>query len=455
MNLFADKLCSDQELNGIKKQLLERIDFFRQQIQTIAPPKEDLNLAYEKALVQLGSFRGVDLFFPYIGSGMGNGALVELSDGSVKYDLISGIGVHFGHLHPRLVEASVEAACQNLVMQGNLMQNRDSFELYELLIRCSGMDHCFLSTSGVMANENALKLLFHKRPQTSRLLAFENCFAGRTLTMSQVSDRPQYRKGLPLNFMVDYIPFYDWRNPKQSEEIALKSLEKMLKRYPDQHVAFCMELIQGEGGFYPAERSFFLRLINCLKAHDIPLWVDEVQTFGRTDHLFAFQHFKLEEHVDIVTIGKLAQVCATLYKSDYKSTPGLISQTFTSATAQIRCSVAIIQSLLEEGYLGEKGKNMKIRHRFITHLKQMAKEHPDHIEGPFGAGLMIAFTPFKGDPAKVKTYLHALYKAGVIAFTTGTEPTRLRFLIPAGGITVDQIDHVANILEEELIKLKC
>jgi len=40
---------------------------------------------------------------------------------------------------------------------------------------------------------------------------------------------------------------------------------------------------------------------------------DEVQTFGRTTRLFAFQHFGLESLIDIVTVGKMLQVCATLF----------------------------------------------------------------------------------------------------------------------------------------------
>ena len=48
--------------------------------------------AYAETLAQFETQRGGALWYPYIGSGRGNGALVELRDGSIKYDLISGIG---------------------------------------------------------------------------------------------------------------------------------------------------------------------------------------------------------------------------------------------------------------------------------------------------------------------------------------------------------------------------
>lgn len=454
MPLFADKLAADADLNRAKHSFLERVAFYRDQITQICPPSKEFEHSYAKTIEHFNELRGQKLFFPYLGSGMGNGALVELGDGSIKYDLISGIGVHFGHLHPRLVEACLEGAAQDIVMQGNLIQNQDTVTLLELLTRSSGFDHCFLSTSGSMANENAVKILFQHKPHTTRLLAFENGFAGRTLAMAQVSDKPHYRVGLPSNLHVDYVPFFNFKEPQKSIERSVAALKNILRRYPDQHCGFCMELIQGEGGFYPGEKTFFLALIEVLKEHRIPVWADEVQSFGRTDYLFAFQHYGLENHIDIVTIGKLAHVCATLYPKSFAPKPGLLSQTFTASTSQIRSATVIVQSLIEEGYLGPNGKNMQIRERFLMHFERLAKKHPNLFEGPYGEGLMLAFTPFKGERDKVIAFLHVLFKAGIIVFITGDLPTRIRLLVPAGGITFDQIDHIATLLDKELSRFE-
>ena len=130
------------------------------------------------------------------------------------------------------MEAALEGSVQDLCMQGNLQQNRDSFALIELLLKHTGFEHCILSTSGAMANENALKLIFQKRAPAYRILTFERCFMGRTLALSQITDKPLFREGLPLNLFVDYIPFYDWRDPKVSTERAVASLHKCLLRYP-------------------------------------------------------------------------------------------------------------------------------------------------------------------------------------------------------------------------------
>ena len=79
-----------------------------------------------------------------------------------------------------------------------------------------------------MANENALKIAFQKNAPATRLLAFDRCFAGRSLIFSQVTDKPVFREGLPLNQAVDYIPFYDPERPEESTREAVLALKKPL-----------------------------------------------------------------------------------------------------------------------------------------------------------------------------------------------------------------------------------
>ncbi len=134
--------------------------------------------------MNLANFAVAICFFPYLGSGIGNGPFVELADGSVKLDLITGIGVHgFGHSHPLLVEAGIDAAIGDTIMQGNLQQNSNSYELVKLLVDTAcqfgaGLNHCLLSTSGAMANENSLKMAFQKNYPANRVIAFLSLFRG-------------------------------------------------------------------------------------------------------------------------------------------------------------------------------------------------------------------------------------------------------------------------------------
>ncbi|MEM1283644.1 MAG: aminotransferase class III-fold pyridoxal phosphate-dependent enzyme [Chlamydiota bacterium] len=450
--LIAQKLSNDPRVLQAKKLLEEAVREHQQHIKGVLPSDPEREVAYKQLLEEFGEKRGINLWYPYLGSGIGNGALVELTDGSVKYDFIGGIGVHYwGHSHLEIIDTCIDAAITDTTMQGNLQQNLESYSLTKLLTSVSGMDHCFLTSSGVMANENALKILFQYKHPADRILAFEHCFAGRTLAFASITDKPQYRAGLPPCLNVDYIPYYNPRAPKESTERALGVLKDHLKRYPNQHAAMIFELVQGEGGFYPGDTDFFVALMKELKKHDVKIFVDEVQTFGRLPKLFAFQYFQLEKYVDIVTIGKLSQVCATLYRKALKPKPGLLSQTFTGSSAQIQSGHLIIKNLIEENYFGPNGKIQKIHEYFVQGLENIEHKYPSLISGPWGLGAMIAFTPYDGDSKKVMNLSHRLFDAGVICFVTGSEPTRIRFLLPMGAITEQDIDNVLKIIEKTLV----
>jgi len=449
--LIAHELENDPRIAEAKKLLLDTVDDYRSKITGIRPPSAELKASYQEIIEAFNEIRGGKLWYPYIGSGIGNGALVELLDGSIKYDFISGIGPHYwGHSHHDIIDTGIDAAISNTVMQGHLQQNADSIVFSEMLVKASGLNHCFLTTSGAMANENALKIALQKNYPAHRILAFDHCFAGRTLAISQITDKPAYRKGLPSNLQVDYIPFFDETRPKESTKEAVAALKHLLERYPKQHAVMIMEMIQGEGGFYPGSHDFFSTIMRILKEHHIAIFADEVQTFGRTSQLFAYQHFKLQEYIDIATIGKLSQVCATLFTKEYRPQSGLLSQTFTGSTSVIRAATVILNSLLTEGYFGLNG-HIEATHRyFVEKFNELANKYPERFEGPYGIGSMIAFTPHGGDPAKVLQFSHDLYDAGVISFIAGSHTKRIRFLIPVGAIKRQDIDNVVAIIEKVL-----
>ena len=453
MTLNAHEFIEDPRVQKAKSLIQEALSDHQKKVTYPKPADPDLVQNYESYLKQHAEFRGGDLWFPYLGSGFGNGSLVELADGSIKYDMICGIGPHYwGHSHPDMVNASLNAALSDTVMQGHLQQNIDSMELCESMLKISGMDHCFLSTTGVMANENALKIALQKKSPAGRILAFERCFMGRTIAASQITDKPAFRQGLPASMHVSYIPFFDASNPEESTKTSVQRLKKYLQRYPGEYAIMCFELIQGEGGFYPGERQFFVKLMEVLKEHNVAIMVDEVQSFGRTPDLLAFKHFGLEEYIDIVTIGKLSQVCATLFKKEFRAKPGLLSQTFTGSTASIRASQLILDALMNEGYKGDNGKIAHIHQEFTKRFEDIQKRHPGLITGPFGVGTMIAFTPFEGAPEQTVHFVKKLYDNGVITFVAGTHPMRVRMLAPAGAITDDDIQSVCQIVESTLLE---
>ena len=457
--LSVDILKSDPRVAEAKRLLSEALREAQAALTGVRPPEPELRKSYREILAQFGALRGGPTYYPYLGSGLGRGALVELADGSVKYDFITGIGVHYlGHNHPDLLEAGVDAALANTVMQGNLQQNVESEALTRRLLqganrRGANLAHAFLTSSGAMANENALKIAFQKKPGADRVLAFAHCFAGRTLALSQVTDKAAYRQGLPETLSVDYVPFYDEERPEGSTAEALAALRQHLDRHPGRHAAMIFELIQGEGGGYaPGSADFFRALIAPLKAAGAAVCFDEIQTFGRTSELFAFQHFGLDDFADIVTLGKLTQACATLVRAEFKPKPGLVSQTFTAPSIAIRSALVILNHIEGQGLLGKDGKIMRLSGHFRMKLADLARRRPDLAAGPFGFAGMLAFTPLGGHPDRVARYLKNLFEAGVIGFIAGDAPAKARFLLPVGGMEEADIDAAFPILERALIE---
>lgn len=452
-SLAAEILEKDPRVQQAKDLLLAAVADAQKLITTVKNSDPDRIHQYESMLEQLGALRAGKTYYPYLGSGIGNGCLVELLDGSVKYDFITGIGVHYlGHAHPDIINACIEASLCNIVMQGHLQQNKDTLDLEIDLTKASGMDHCFLTSSGAMANENALKLAFQQHQPACRILAFNHCFAGRTWSLSQITDKPQFRQGIPLNALVDYVPYYDAANPEESIKNSARVLKNHLSRYPSQHAAMIFEFVQGEGGFYSAPPEFFRELMLICKASKVAVIADEIQTFGRLPKLFGYQYFEVEDLVDIVTIGKLSLVCATLFSKKYHPKPGLLSQTFTSSTSAIRAARVVLKQLHNGGFLGEQGKIQKLGTYFREKLQHLAARYPSKITGPFGLGAMVAFTPFDGQADNVAGFVHRLFKNGVISFVAGSAPARVRFLLPVGSAATQDIDAVVNIIEKTLLE---
>lgn len=453
----AENFYNDPRLAEAKKLILETLSDHQKKITGVKGPDAELKESYETLLKKMANYRGGALFYNYLGSGIGKGALVELADGSVKYDFITGIGVHYqGHSHHGVVSAQIDGAVSNTVMNGHLQQNVDSEKLLELFSTeaCkNGADvkNVFLSTSGAMANDNAFKIILQKRYPAARFFAFEKCFAGRTLGMAWVTDKGAYRQGLPKTLDVDYIPFYDAADHAGSIERATKMMKKLIHRYPGQHAGFIMELIQGENGSIVGNTEYFEALIKVCKENNVSVLVDEVQTFARTKDLFTFQYFKLDKLVDVVTIGKNAQICATFFSDDHKPKPGLLSQTFTGASAQIKAAHYVVNEIVTGGYLGENGKIEKLHQKFKSNLEVLSKKHSGKLTGPYGLGAMVGMTVFGGDEPKTKAFTVKLFENGVLSFMASGHPTtRVRFLMPVLAVTEADIDGVCSIIDETL-----
>lgn len=455
--------------------IVDELKHAQSRLTGVRGPIAERAASYDQLLADAAETRGRGLYYPYIGSGVGNGALVELADGSVKFDMISGIGVHFfGHSDPDLTAVALEGALADTVMQGNLQMNEEAVRFAETLLeqagRTSSLKHAFLCNSGAMANENALKVCFQKHFPAGRVIAFQDCFMGRTTTMAQLGDSAAGRVGLPLNVQVDYMPFYDPAAARDMSagdasgetrfiDMCIAQLEQYLNRYPKQHACFAFELIQGEGGFRSAPREFFTALMDVCKANGVAIWIDEVQTFGRTEQMFRFEAMDLGPYIDVCTVGKMSQVCAALYSADYNPKPGLLSGTFLGSSVALRVGRRIIERLRDGDYYGESGVNAKHHRIFQNHVRRLAADHPEWfpqtrniVDIVGGAGGMMRFTPYGGEKESVINLCRTLYDEGVITFYCGHGPYHVRMLPPLGVMPEEQWPAVFEVIERAMMK---
>jgi 4-aminobutyrate aminotransferase-like enzyme len=411
------------------------------------PPLAPAAMAAE--LKELAALRGRAAFYPYLGSGIGRGARAMLADGRWVLDLALGIGVHlFGHGNLDLIETAIRAAASDLVMQGNLLFNRE----YNLLMRTllasapRGMAHCWLSLSGADANENALKLVRQKRDGRPGVIAFRGCFHGRTSAMAEITDRPDYRIGQPQTIPVRYLPFYDRHNPR-SAAATLAELRDIIAHEGDQMSAMIVELVQGEAGFVTAPREFFIPLFEECRRAGIPLWIDEVQTFARVSELFATDLLNLADYADVITVGKVFQGSALLFRKEFSPDPGLISGTYSGATVPMAVARRLLVKLKSEDILGTEGREKQLERLTRQHLERLTRARPGIISEVDGVGAMIAFRIGDSDLNTTREFIRRCFDSGLVLYYGGHQPACVRLFLPAGVLTDDELGEAFVIME--------
>ena len=442
------------QIQSLLNQLVAEVSTLSQSLTGIRPALPELVENGKKQVELTGQVRGRPLLYNYVGSGAGRGPYVELEDGSVKLDLINGIGIHLmGHSHPQVTAAAVRGALCDIVNQGNLQPNREYGEFIQMITQLAGrkskLKYAWISTCGTMANENALKICRQKKTPARMVLSFQNAFAGRSTFMAELTDNPAYKQGLPEYHEMLRLPFYDKNDPKSSEK-TLKALQDHWTKHENNICCFCFEPMLGEGGYQAAPRSFFVPLLEFCKQKGIPVWADEVQTFARTGEFFAFETLDLGQYIDVCTIAKTVQVGFTLYTEEFNPKPGLISGTFSGATAALSAGMEIMRLLRDGNYLGPEGRVMQIHKKFIGMLNELnTTTCKGKAQDAGGMGLMIAFTPLDGKKETVDKLLKKFFDKGLIAFSCGKDPVRIRFLVPAC-IQDHDIEVARSIIESSL-----
>jgi acetylornithine aminotransferase len=213
----------------------------------------------------------------------GRGCRVWDTEGREYLDGLGGIAVNtLGHNHPRLVPALQDQVAK-LIHCSNYYAAPMQEALATELCRLSGLDKVFFCSTGLEANEGALKIArkfgHDKGIDRPEIIVYDKAFHGRSIATLSATGNPKVQAGFgPLVEGFVRLPLND-----------LDAVRAAVQGNPNI-VAIFLETIQGEGGINPTRVEVLQGLRQICDQHDLLLMLDEVQCgIGRTGKWFAHQ----------------------------------------------------------------------------------------------------------------------------------------------------------------------
>ena len=313
----------------------------------------------------------------------GQGCRVWDINGKCYLDALGGIAVNtLGHNHPKLVPA-LQDQIGKLIHTSNYYHVPLQETLAAKLVELSGLENVFFCSTGLEANEAALKLArkfgHDKGIERPEVVVYEKAFHGRSIATLSATGNPKVQAGfgplvegfirVPLN-NIDAIKAATANNPNV--------------------VAVFFEAIQGEGGIHPMNDDYMRQIRALCDERDWLLMIDEVQCgMGRTGKWFAHQWSGIKPDVmplakglgSGVPIG--AVVCGP--KAAHIFQPGNHGSTFGGNPLAMRAGVETIRIMEEEGLIANA---VKVGEHFKAVLaRELAAEQG--VKDIRGRGLMI------------------------------------------------------------------
>lgn len=225
----------------------------------------------------------------------GEGVHLYDINGKEYLDFASGIGVFALGYGNEAFKQALKDQIDKVTHTSNLFYNVPAIEAAKKLKEVSGMDRVFFTNSGAEAIEGAIKAArkyaYLKDGKTDHeIIAMEHSFHGRTMGALAVTGKKAYREAFePL---IGNVKFAN-----------LNDIDSVKAQITDKTCAILMETLQGEGGIYPADKTFLEEVYAICKEKDILLILDEIQCgMGRCGSYFAWQQYDVKP--DIMTTAK-------------------------------------------------------------------------------------------------------------------------------------------------------
>ncbi len=280
----------------------------------------------------------------------GEGCEVWDVNGKRYLDALAGIAVNtLGHNHPKLVPALQEQVSR-LIHTSNYYHVPLQETLAARLVELSGMTNVFFCSTGLEANEAALKLArkfgHRKGIERPQIVVYENAFHGRSIATLSATGNPKVQAGFgPLVEGFIRVPLND-----------IDALRQATEGNADV-VAVFFEAIQGEGGIRPMHADYLRQVRALCDEREWLLMIDEVQCgMGRTGKWFAHQWAGITPDVMPLAKGLGSGVPIGAVVAGPKAAelfaPGNHGTTFGGNPLAMRAGVETLRIMQEDDLLG-------------------------------------------------------------------------------------------------------
>ncbi|WP_110884646.1 aminotransferase class III-fold pyridoxal phosphate-dependent enzyme, partial [Helicobacter cinaedi] len=210
-------------------------------------------------------------------------------------DFGSGIGVvSVGHNNPKLTQAITKQAAK-LLHTSNLYYIQNQAALAHNLITLYRDNaplpmRAFFANSGAEANECAIKIArkYGKQRNAYKIITLDSSFHGRTITSLKATAQEKMHE--------HFGPFPDGF-------VYAKDVSDIYNLIDSSTCAVLLELVQGEGGVCPLDKTQIQALASHLKQKQILLMIDEVQSgIYRCGEIFASKVYGISP--EVITTAK-------------------------------------------------------------------------------------------------------------------------------------------------------
>jgi acetylornithine/N-succinyldiaminopimelate aminotransferase len=284
----------------------------------------------------------------------GQGCRVWDVNGKAYLDVLGGIAVNtLGHNHPKLVPALQEQIAK-MIHSSNYYHVPLQETLAAKLVELSGLENVFFCSTGLEANEGALKLArkfgHDKGIERPEIVVYEKAFHGRSIATLSATGNPKVQAGFgPLVEGFIRVPINN-----------IDALKAATANNPNV-VAVFFEAIQGEGGIHSVKDEYLRDVRALCDERDWLLMIDEVQCgMGRTGKWFAHQWSGIKPDVMPLAKGLGSGVPVGAVVAGPKAArlfgPGNHGTTFGGNPLAMRAGVETLRIMEEEGLLANAVK---------------------------------------------------------------------------------------------------